>query len=127
MNAVCTVTNTNRAALPVPTSETDYAKISANLEGTLLLIPTFISEAEALVGQSADKAELTAKWISFEKSDFAAIKPIAQRMVDASKAKDSAKVKKIGAELDAAPNHSEAMARFMTTYGLTACANLETS
>lgn len=127
MNAVCSAVDTQRKALPTPSGLDDYPNIIANLSGTLRLLPSFISQADALVQRSSDKAELTEKWLTFERSDFAAVKPIAQRMVADSTAKDSAKVAADGEALSGAPDHSSAIAAFMNSYGLTTCATLEAS
>ena len=85
----------------------------------------FITQADQLVGRSSDRATLTKNWLSIEKSDFAAVKPIAERMVADSNAKNADKVAADGEALSNAPNHSDTIATFMTSYGLTNCATLE--
>jgi hypothetical protein len=125
MNAVCSALNTQRQALPQPSGLTDYTAISANLSGTLRLLPALINQADQLIGRTADKAALTTNWLSVEKSDFAAIKPIAERMVADSNAKNADKVAADGEALSGAPNHSDTIATYMTSYGLTSCATLE--
>jgi hypothetical protein len=125
MNAVCAAINSQRQALPQPSGLTDYTAISANLSGTLRLLPALISQADQLIGRTADKASLTTNWLSLEKSDFAAVKPIAERMVTDSNAKDAEKVASDGEALSGAPNHSDTIASFMTSYGLTSCATME--
>lgn len=127
MNAVCAAVDSQRRALPTPSGLTDYPAIAANLSGTLRILPSFIAKAEGLVNQSVDKAQLTTKWLALEKSDYAATKPIAERMVADSTAKNASRVQADGAALSAAPDHSATIAQFMTGYGLTACATLETS
>ena len=125
MNAVCQAIYSQRQALPQPSGLTDYTAISANLTGTLRLLPSLITQADQLIGRTADKATLTTNWLSVEKSDFATIKPIAERMVADSNAKDAEKVAADGEALSGAPNHSDTIASFMTSYGLTNCATLE--
>ncbi|MGI8667168.1 MAG: hypothetical protein ACR2N4_14270 [Jatrophihabitans sp.] len=125
MNAVCSAIDAQRKALPTPAGLTDYPNIAANLSGTLRILPAYLTQAEVLVRRSADKAELTSKWIAVEQSDFATIKPIAERMVADSTAKDEAKVSEDGEELSTVPDHSSTIADYLTGYGLTSCASLE--
>ena len=125
MNAVCSAIYSQRQALPQPSGLTDYTAISANLSGTLRLLPSLISQADQLIGRTADKATLTVNWLSVEKADFATIKPIAERMVADSNAKNAEKVAADGEALSGAPNHSDTIASFMTNYGLTTCASME--
>jgi hypothetical protein len=127
MNAICTAIDTQRKALPTPSGPTDYLAIAANLSGTLRILPSFIAQADQLVTRSPDRDSLNRNWLSIEKSDFATIKPIAERMVVDSNAKDSAKVSADGEALSSAPDHSSTIATFMTGYGLTSCASLEQS
>ncbi|MDQ2957230.1 MAG: hypothetical protein M3Y42_09725 [Actinomycetota bacterium] len=125
MNSVCAAIDTERKVLPTPSGPTDYANIAANLSGTLRLLPAFIAQADALVQRSPDKVELNAKWLSIEKADFAAVKPLAEKMVADSDAKDATKVPADGEALSGAPDHSATIADYMTSYGLTECATLE--
>ena len=127
MNAVCQAIYSQRQALPQPSGLTDYAAISANLSGTLRLLPALITQADQLIGRSPDKASLTTNWLTIEKADFATVKPIAERMVADSNAKDAEKVAADGEALSGAPNHSDTIASFMTSYGLTTCATMENS
>jgi hypothetical protein len=127
MNAVCAAIDQQRKALPTPSGLTDYPVIAQNLSGTLRILPSFISQADALVQRSPDKTALDTNWLDLEKADFAAVKPIAERMVADSTAKDSAKVAADGEALSSAPDHSSAIATYMTSYGLTSCATLESS
>ena len=125
MNAVCTAIDTQRKALPTPAGLDDYPAISANLSGTLRILPAFIAQADNLVSRSADRDLLNRSWLSIEKADFATIRPIAERMVVDSNAKDAAKVAADGEALSSAPDHSDTIATFMSGYGLTSCASLE--
>lgn len=127
MNDLCSAVDQQRMALPVPTGLTDYPNIIANLSGTLRILPAFITQADALIQRSEDKAELTTKWLDIEKADYTATKPIAERMVVDSTAKDQTKVATDGEALASAPDHSADIASFMTSYGLTSCATLETA
>ena len=126
MNAVCAAIDTQRKALPTPSGLTDYPAISANLSGTLRILPAFIAQADSLVSRSPDRDLLNRSWLSIEKSDFATIKPIAERMVTDSNAQDASKVAADGEALSGAPDHSDTIATFMSGYGLTSCASLET-
>lgn len=127
MNAVCSTIDAKRKALPAPASPTDYAAVATFTKGTLTLVPQFLSEAEALIAQSPDKAELTAKWLVYEKGDFAVAKPIAERLLAAGNAKDAAAVNTYATKLSQVTDHSSQIASFMTTYGLNTCATLESS
>ncbi len=127
MNALCSAVDAQRKALPTPAGPTDYAAISTNISATMRLLPSLISHAEALIAQSADRALLEKNWLSVEKADYAVIKPIAQRLVTDSNAHDAAKVRADGAALDAAPDHSRGLSTFLTGYGLSSCASLESS
>ncbi len=126
-DAVCKSFDTKRKALPTPTAATDFAAVTANIQGTLALVPTFIAQSKALIARSADKAELTSKWLSVEQSDFAATAPLAQTALAAAKAKNATAVQQAVTKLSAAPDHSAQIASFMTSYGLSDCATLETS
>jgi hypothetical protein len=125
MNAVCAAVDTERKSLPTPSGLDDYPAISANLSGTLRILPAFIDQADKLVSRSPDRDLLNSNWLSIEKADFATIKPIAERMVVDSNAKDAAKVQADGEALSSAPDHSATIATFMSGYGLNSCASLE--
>jgi hypothetical protein len=127
MNAVCVDFNTKIQQLPQPSDAEDYAAIAANIQGTVTLLPQYIKQAETLVARSADKEALTDNWLTVEKSDFVAFAPAAKKFVTDAKAKNAAKLQADGKELDAAPDHSEAIAGFMSGYGLKSCAILERS
>jgi hypothetical protein len=124
-NAMCRSFDAQRKALPTPSSASDYAALVTSVDGNLKLVPAFLSQAKALVAQSADKDELTTKWVSIEESDFVASKPLLQKMLAAGQAKDAGAVQSAAQEIDAAPDHSADFATFMTSYGLTDCATLE--
>jgi hypothetical protein len=127
MNTVCVDFNTKIQQLPQPADAEDYGAIVANLQGTVTLFPQFVKEAEVLIARSADKETLTDNWLTVEQSDFAAFAPAAKKFVADAKAKNAAKVQADAKELDAAPDHSEAIAGFMSGYGLKSCAILERS
>jgi hypothetical protein len=127
MDAVCTAIDAKRKALPTPSGPSDFAALTAYTEGTLALFPAYFSQASALVAQSADKAELQAKWLDVEKSDFSAQQVAAEKLLTASKEKNAALVSQYTSQLSAASDHSSEIAAFMTTYGLTSCAALESS
>jgi hypothetical protein len=126
-DAVCKSFDTKRKALPTPAAATDFAAVTANIQGTLDLVPVFLTQSKALVARSADKDELTSKWISVEQSDFTATAPLARAVLAASKAKNAAAVQQAVTKLSAAPDHSPQIATFMTGYGLTDCATLEST
>ncbi|HEX8306581.1 MAG TPA: hypothetical protein VF612_17025 [Jatrophihabitans sp.] len=125
MNALCASFGTRVKALPTPTAATDFDAITANLTATLRLGPSFISQAEALVNRSAERAILQKNWLSVEKADFAAFKPVAQRMIVHSKARDAAKVQADANALSAVPNHSRTLAAYLAGFGLSSCAELK--
>lgn len=127
MDAVCVDFTTKIQQLPRPTDETDYANIAETLKGTLRLFPSYIKQAEALVSRSADKATLTDNWLSVEKSDFAASEPVLKKFVADVKANNRARFAADTTALGRTPDHSEAIAGFMSGYGLKSCAILERS
>ena len=125
MNALCSSVDAQVKALPTPTAATDYAAISTNLTETLRLVPSFISQAEALVAQTAQRAALEKNWLAIEKADFAAFKPLAQRMVTHSKAHDAAKVQADANALSALPDRTSRLVTYLKGYGLSSCAQLK--
>jgi hypothetical protein len=127
MDAVCVDFTTKIQRLPQPADETDYANLAAALDGTLKLFPSYIKQAEALVSRSADKAALTENWLSVEKSDFTASEPALKRFVADVKAKNHARFAADTNALGRTPDHSEAIAGYMSGYGLKSCAILERS
>ncbi len=78
------------------------------------------------MARSTDKDELTTEWIAIDESDFAAQRSLFQQMLAAAVAKQDAEVEQIADRLDSMPDHSSAEARYLTSYGLTECAKLET-
>lgn len=125
MNPVCADINAKQKALPTPTGPADFANISANVTGTLSLVQSYLSQSETLIAQAADRQQLNAHWLTVEKADIAATRPLFAALGTASDAKDTAKVQAAAAALSKAPDHSKTIAAFMTSYGLTACAALE--
>lgn len=124
MEAVCTDFDTRMKALK-PKNEQDLGGIVAGLQGTLQLFPQYIQQAEALVGRSPDKAVLTRNWLRLEKSDYAAFAPAVGKYLADVKAGNAAAVAADARALGALPDHSEAIADFMSGYGLDGCAELE--
>ncbi len=127
MEAVCVDTNTKVDSLPQPSGAEDYAGLGAAVAGTLKLFPQYLKQAEALVAKSGDKATLTAHWLTPEKVDFAAAGPALKKFLADIKAKDRAAVAADAKALDAMPDHSAPIAKFLTGYGLKSCAALEDS
>jgi hypothetical protein len=125
MNALCSSVKAQADALPTPTAATDYAAISTDLTATLKLRPSFVSRAEALTARMPERAALEKNWLAIEKADFAAFKPLAQRLLAHSKAHDPAKVQADANALSALPDHSSRMATYLNCYGLGSCAELE--
>ncbi|MDQ1721525.1 MAG: hypothetical protein QOI26_1259 [Pseudonocardiales bacterium] len=125
MNALCSAVDAQRQALPTPTGATDFAAISVNITGTMRLLPSLISHAEALIAQTAQRAELEKNWLAVERADYAATKPIAERMVADSNARDAAKVQADADAMSAAPNHSSSLMAYLNDFGLSSCAHLE--
>jgi hypothetical protein len=125
MNRLCSTYHAKVKALPTPTAATDFAAISANLSGTLQLGPSFISRAEALIARAAERAALEKNWLAVEKADFAASKPLLERMLADSKAHDAAKVQADANALSALPDHSSRLVTYLNGFGLSSCAQLE--
>jgi hypothetical protein len=124
-NALCASLDTKVKKLPTPSSLTDYPAIIAYTRAALDLFPPFSGQTKALVARSADKDELTAKWITLDESDYAAQKPLLTQLLAAAQAKQSAKVEQIYGALDRTPDHSDAEAAYLNSYGLTECAKLQ--
>jgi hypothetical protein len=118
-DAVCKSFDTKRKALPTPAAATDFAAVTANIQGTLDLVPAFLTQSKALVARSADKSELTSKWLSVDEADYTATVPLARAVLAASKAKDATAVQQAVTKLSAAPEHSAQLVPFLTGYGLT--------
>jgi len=126
-NALCASTYPKVHPGPAPTSATDYVATAKYAQVTLDEFPPFSQKAKALVARSADKDELTAKWIAVDEADVAAEKPLLQQLIAAANAHEEAKVQQIEDQLGSAPDHSEQTGTYLTSYGLTECAKLETS
>ena len=125
MNNICKTFTARVKALPTPTAATDFDAVTTNLTGTLRLRPAFLSQAEALVDRSAERAVLRKNWLAVDTADFAAFKPVAQRMIIHSKARDAAKVQADANALSALPDHSDTVAAYLRGFGLSSCADLE--
>lgn len=125
MNALCSAIDAQRQALPKPTGATDFAAISVNLTGTMRLLPSLISHAEALMKPYAQRAELDKNWLDIERADYAVLKPIAERLVAHANAHDAAKVQADANAMSAAPDHSSSLSTYLNGYGLSSCAHLE--
>jgi hypothetical protein len=127
MDAVCVDFTTRIQRLPQPGDEQDYANLAAFLGGTLTLFPQYMKQAESLVSRAADQVTLRDNWLSVEQSDFAASEPAFTKLVADVKAKRRARLAADTAALEDTPDHSEAIAGFMSGYGLKSCAILERS
>ncbi|MDQ1741745.1 MAG: hypothetical protein QOE23_84 [Pseudonocardiales bacterium] len=127
IEALCVDTTTKVDGLPQPSGAEDYAAMGAAVEGTLKLFPQYVKQAEALVAKSGDKATLTAHWLTPEKVDYTAAEPALKKFLADIKAKDRAAVAADAKALDAMPDHSAPIAKFLTGYGLKSCAALEDS
>lgn len=127
MDKVCSDVKRQLDAVPKPSSADDFADLNALAKATLTLFPPYITAAGALVTKTADAEELTDKWVAVEESDFEKTQPLLAQMVDATQAQDGTKVHALVSQLQGAPDHSTEIAGFMTTYGLTDCAALESS
>jgi hypothetical protein len=125
MNKKCKMFSDQVKALPTPTAATDFDAITTNLTATLRLWPSFIAQAEVLVNKSAERAILQKNWLAVEKADLAAFTPLAQRMVADSKAHNAAKVQADANALSAVPDHSSTLEAYLSGYGLTNCAELQ--
>jgi len=127
VNKICSTENTKLQAIPAPTGATDYAAIVTNLTGTLSEFKNYLQQAEAIVPKSPDAAELQSKWIEPEKTELIKVESAISKMVADAQAKDSAKVQADAANLDSASSASKDIGTFLSSYGLTECANLEDS
>jgi len=125
MNAFCSAVDAQRQALPTPKGATDFAAISVNLSGTMRLLPSLISHAEALMKPFAQRAELEKNWLDVERADYAAMKPIAERMIADADAHDAAKVQADADAMTAVPDHSAILISYLKDFGLDSCAHLE--
>jgi hypothetical protein len=125
MNHTCSKINAQFAALPVPSSADDNQAIRDLLALGLKLYPPYIAQAKRLAVQTDDAEELQSNWLTPEEADFNTEKPVLVALISAIDAKDATKVQRLEAQLDAMPDHTDAIAEFMTTYGLTDCADLE--
>jgi hypothetical protein len=125
MNVVCAGVS-RTLTTSAPTSVTDYPALRNFAAATLTLFQAYITQAKTLAAKTADSADLNDKWISVEESDFNRGKPLLVELIAAADAKDAAKVDALESQLGALPDHSAAIASFMTAYGLTDCAQLET-
>lgn len=126
-NALCHTVAGQIAALPTPSGAGDYAALITYVQAAKALFPPWLAHEKALVAQSADKDELTAKWISLEEADYNAQKPLLDQLLTAAQAKQSAEVGRLGGELDKAASHTDEISAYLTTYGLADCAKLESS
>ncbi|HEY3715541.1 MAG TPA: hypothetical protein VGL39_13530 [Jatrophihabitantaceae bacterium] len=124
-NTLCTSLDAKVKMLPTPSSLTDYPAIVTYTRAALDWFPPFSGRAKALVARSADTDELTAEWITLDESDYAAQKPLLAQLLAAAQAKQSAKVEQLYSALDNTPDHSDAEAAYLNSYGLTECAKLD--
>jgi len=125
MEAVCADAD---ARMHVATkNQKTVAGIVTAAQGLLTIYPQYLKQADALVGRSADKATLTRNWLRLEKSDYALAEPRLKKYLADVKALNADAVAADVKALDALPNHSEAIAGFMSGYGLKKCAALQNS
>jgi hypothetical protein len=124
-DAVCDAANTNITALPRAHSDSDYPALLTDFTSTLTIFQTYFAQAEALVAVSTDRATLSRKWLTVEEGDFAASRPLIERIIAALQAKDDSAVRSLDKKLQAAPDHTDQLIVFFKSYGLGACASLE--
>jgi hypothetical protein len=124
-DAVCSAANTKLTGLPRARSDTDYAALLNDFTSTLSIFDAYFTQAEALVALSTDRETLTKKWLKVEEGDFAASRPIIEKLVAALQAKDDSAVRSLDKKLQAAPDHTDQLIIFFKSYGLNACAALE--
>ena len=125
MNNVCTTAATARKQLQPPTSNTDYAAVLRYFSGLRSLLIPYLSQADKLVSRSSDQKQLRAQWLSIESGDFAKARPIIDEVIVASQAQNATLVGQLLDQLNALPNHTPAIARYMNSYGLTECGEFE--
>lgn len=126
-NTLCAGVNKQRDAVPAPSGPSDFAAVSGFFVKTLALYEAYLAQAKALVAQSPDAEQLNKQWISVEAADFEQVKPLITQIIAAANKKDQAAVSSLVDKLGAAPDHSDEIAKFMTSYGLTDCAALQSS
>jgi hypothetical protein len=126
-DALCSSIKTKLAAVPDPASGTDYTGLENKVEVTLSLFPPYIAQVKALANRSPDAAEINTKWIDVEVADYQAAGPLYAQLATAAQAKNAAAVGDLVTQLGSLPDHSTQLASFMTSYGLTDCASLESS
>ena len=126
-NALCKATYPKVHPGPEPTSATDYPALVAYAKATLTEFGPFRQKVQALIAQSADKDELTAKWIALDEADVRASTPLLQQLVAAVAAQQTSKVDELVKQLGAQPDNSATISKYLDSYGLTECAKLESA
>jgi hypothetical protein len=124
-NTLCSSVYAKVSKLVTPSDPTDYPALIAYTKSALDLFPPFSRQTKALVARSPDKEELTAKWVALDESDYAAQKPLLNQLLAAAEAKKAADVQRLESALQNTPDHSDAEAKYLTSYGLTECAKLQ--
>lgn len=125
-DSLCADVNSALTSVPPPIGlgDPNAASYFASTEATFA---GFLSEIQALVARSPDRATLTAEWTAVDLRDFTAARPLVEQTVQALRAGDVATVQALVAQLDAQPDHSNQIMAFLTDYGLPECANLESN
>jgi hypothetical protein len=125
IDAVCSATDKQLRALPAAKSRQDYQSLLTDFDSTTSLYTSYFAQVEPIVAQSADRDQLTQKWLSVEKADFARQQPLVDQMVQALQAKDDTAVNAAEKKLQTVSVHTEQIVVYLRTYGLTACGTME--
>ncbi len=123
-NAMCSAVDAQLQALPAPS---DDASMKVYATGVLRILPIYLSHAQALVARTAEHAQLEKNWLDVVRADFAAFRPAGQALLDALAAHDDGKVQEAVLDLEAVPDHSDAVQAYLNDYGLPSCAHIEQS
>ena len=126
-NKVCAGVNTKLATLPKPTSPKDFTNIIGSLNGTTSLFGPYLTQVGKLASQTADADELQSKWIGPETKELTAFKAAAEKVVADARAKDAAKVQTDSQAISQTQTGAASIASYLNGYGLSECAQLETS
>lgn len=127
LEALCAATNAKVKQLPTPSGPTDFAAIATWAPQTLILHAEFVASAQKLLAGGTDTAELRTRFIGADSADFDRAAPIIAQMGPAARAHDAARLSMLVDSLTKLPDHSTAIANYLTSKGLTACADLESS
>jgi len=123
-NAACASTLAKVKAAPTPSSLTDYANIISFDQVALKEEAAYLKTITALVDRSPDAAELHKNWVDLDSAQFAAQKPLVEKMNAAAAAKNQSQLAAAANQVAALPDNSAKETSYLNKYGLTDCAAL---